>query len=280
MNCNTFTDFLELDQYLLSQDRMIIHQIWFGTIPNRMAASQTFKKLKSCRESWSLLNPNLLHMIWNKTQVIDLIKTYYSEFYELFHTYKYEIQRCDFARYCILHRYGGMYVDMDYKCKKPFEQVFLEWNQQDVYCVETPNSINEHTMVSNSLMISYTREHLFWKMLLLEMNKAIDKYKESSKHIQVMYTTGPAILYKVFHIYKFRYKLGILPAKYFHPLSLNNREIDQDSEAHIFAVHMGFSSWCSTDSEFLILLYQNYKIIFFIVLVLVVPQVLIKIIQT
>ena len=186
--------FNELDHYLLSQNRIIIHQIWFGTIPNRIAANQTFKKLKSCRDSWSLLNPNLLHIIWNKTQIIQLIKTYYSEFYELFHTYKHEIQRCDFARYCILHRYGGLYVDMDYKCKKSFEQVFREWNQQDIYCVETPNTINENTMVSNSLMLSYVRGHVFWKMLLLEMNKSIDAYKESSKHIQVMYTTGPAIL--------------------------------------------------------------------------------------
>lgn len=274
MNYNPdFKNFQELDDYLLSQNRLIIHQIWFEF---NIRSRSTFKRLKPCRDSWSKCNPNLLHFIWKKPQIINLIKTYYLEFYDLFTKYPHEIQRCDMARCCILHRYGGLYVDMDYKCKKTFERVFELWNQHDIYCVETPNTFfKENISISNSLMLSYTRNHMFWKMLLLEMNKAIEKYIDSSKHIQVMYTTGPAILYKTFHIYKFRYKLGILPAEYFHPLSLVNREVEDEQQ--VYAIHYGLSSWCSLDSNILISIYQEYKILLFILSVLIIPQILIKI---
>lgn len=265
-----------LDQYLLEQKRIIIHQVWFGTIPNRFKASKTFKELKHCRESWDIFNPNLCHTIWNKPNSVALIKKYYPEFYELFQAYPWEIQRCDMVRYCILHRYGGLYADMDYKCKKDFSYVFEYYKQYDIYLVSTPNAISEDT-VSNSLMLSYTKNHMFWKMLLLEMNKVFDNsWHPSSKHIEVMYTTGPAILSRVYGVYKYRYKLSSLPSKHFHPLSLTKKFLEDDEIKDVYAVHLGTGTWESTDSKILILLYMNWKIILLILLVMFVPQLFTK----
>lgn len=269
-------DFDLLDQYLLQQKRIIIHQVWFGTIPNRFKASKTYKELKHCRESWDILNPNLCHTIWNKSNSISLIKKHYPEFYELFQSYPWEIQRCDMVRYCILHRYGGLYVDMDYKCKKDFSAVFQKYSQYDVYLVTTPNALSTDT-VSNSLMLSYQKNHMFWKMLLLEMNKAFDKSSHpSSKHIEVMYTTGPGILSRVYGVYKYRYKISSLPSEYFHPLSLTKKFLEDHELRDVYAIHLGTGTWEASDSKILIMLYMNWKIILFILIIMLVPQFLVK----
>lgn len=267
-------NFEELDNYLLEQKRFIIHQIWFDTITSKYKAKKLYEELKHCRESWDILNPNFCHIIWNRENTVKLIKSFYPEFYELFVNYPFEIQRCDMIRYCILHRYSGIYVDMDYKCKKSFQNVFKLWNQYDIYLI---NSSNVSGKISNSMMLSYEKNHMFWKMVLLEMNKIAAGYKDVSKHLQVMYTTGPAMLSKMYNIYRFRYKIGLLPTHLFNPLSIEKKILDKDEEQNVYAIHLGKGSWESTDSKIFILFYINWKIILSIVIILIFPQILLKI---
>jgi inositol phosphorylceramide mannosyltransferase catalytic subunit len=266
-------DFEELDQYLLSQQRTIIHQVWFGTIPNQYSARKTWKKLERYRLSWDHFNPNMCHVVWNKKNSDALVKQYYSEFYEMYSQYPYEIQRCDCVRYCILHRYSGIYCDMDYRCTRSFEGIW-DLYPSDVLLVQTPN-FSGPTGVSNSLMLSKHKEHLFWKKLLLELHNGRDHFMAShSKQITVMWTTGPRILSRTFNLYRFRYKLGMLPSDLFHPISLTKSYaelMDEPARDTIYAIHMGGSAWVSADGEFLITLYQNMGIILSI-LALLIPQ--------
>ena len=50
-------NFEDLDKYLLKKDSKIIHQIWFGIIPNKRAAQKAFETLKKYRDSWLIKNP-------------------------------------------------------------------------------------------------------------------------------------------------------------------------------------------------------------------------------
>ena len=269
--------FEEFDDYLLSQKVPIIHQIWFGTFDNKYKSRKIWKSLQPYRDSWTIKNPNLCHVIWNREKSLELVQHHYSEYTELFHKYKYEVQRCDMIRYCILHRYGGIYADMDYKCKKPFGEVFEKWNKHDLYLVQTPNSFNNDFCVSNSLMIARVKDHMFWKILLLEMNRVHDSYSIMSKHIQIMLTTGPKILSKVYSIYRFRYKLGFLPHELFHPLSLKKLVLEPEEEKKVYAIHIGNGGWESTDSKFINFLYIHLKLILSIICILVFPQILLSI---
>lgn len=268
--------FEQLDAYLLQQST-IIHQIWFGTIPNRIQARLAYNQsiLKSCRQSWDLVNPTVYHMIWNRKHAVQLIRTHYTEFETLFHRFPYEIQRCDFVRYCILHRYGGVYADMDYKCCKPISAIRNKWNKHDLYLVESPNSPGDLTFVSNSLMISWIREHPFWKILMVEIHNVIERsFPLLARHFEIMYSTGPAILTRVFNIYRFRYKLHSLPSDLFHPLSLHKKTLTPEERERAYAIHYGFGSWESFDSKILIALWTNYGILFWCILVFILPQVL------
>lgn len=259
------------DQYLVAQKMPIIHQVWFGTFESKYKSYKRWKQMKPYRESWIVKNPTFCHIVWNRKRSMELIQNIFPEYIELFNRYSYEVQRCDMIRYCILYRYGGIYADMDYKCKKSFLDV-IQNMKHDICLVQTPNGLVEE-YVSNSLMIAKVRGHMFWKLLLLEMNKFSESYSMVNKHIQVMYTTGPKILSKMYHIYRFRYKIGILPFDLFHPLSLKKLILEQDEENKVYAIHIGNGSWESGDSKLLNNLYINLKFLIFFIVILFIPQI-------
>ena len=58
--------FEDLDIILQNKHGKIIHQIWFGTIPNKISAIYRYHTLKQFRESWKEKNPNMYYVIWNR----------------------------------------------------------------------------------------------------------------------------------------------------------------------------------------------------------------------
>lgn len=259
-------EFNDLDNFLLSNRNKIIHQIWFGTIPNKKEAKKAYEKLKLFRNSWIIKNPTWFRMEWNKKQAETLVKTWYSEHYETYKGYKHEIQRCDFVRYLILHRYGGWYADMDYHCCKPLNDVMTAYCN-DIYFVQTPNNYFGNTdYVSNSLMYSLAG-HTFWKQLLINLERNRNTPLFYSKHLQVMFTTGPGILNRVYSKYKDAYTLRSLPWKLFHPYGLNDDKLNIN-RTDIYAIHIGKGSWENKDSKIIIFLATNWILVVFIIFVL------------
>ena len=45
-------NFENIDKNLLLQKGKIIHQVWFGTIPNKSKAKKTYEKMRIYRNSW------------------------------------------------------------------------------------------------------------------------------------------------------------------------------------------------------------------------------------
>jgi len=74
------------------------------------------------------------HKLWENEEIDELIATEYPEYLQLFEDFTQPIQRVDFARYCILHRHGGIYLDLDVKIiqdptpllENPY--LFTTWN--------------------------------------------------------------------------------------------------------------------------------------------------------
>ena len=211
--------------------------------------------------------------------VSELIRTYFPEYENLFKQFPYEIQRCDFCRYCILSRYGGMYADMDTRCLRTFADV-REKYPNDVLLVQTPNTIGSN-IVSNSLMISWKRDHPFWKLVMMECYSAIHTTSHQIRHFEIMYTTGPALLSKGFNKYKSRYKMGILPAEFFNPSGIRTEElvsIKDLVEKQVYSVHLGLGSWEELGSKMLVSLFcVNWRIIILVLLLLLPNMLVIKV---
>ena len=90
-----------------------IHQIFFfetsDTIP---------EKLETARRTWLAHHPGYKYTLWNKTSINGLIDAHYPEVRRMYDSYAHWVMRADVARYLVLHKYGGWYVDMDVACKK------------------------------------------------------------------------------------------------------------------------------------------------------------------
>lgn len=267
----TELSFENLDKYLLQQGGKIIHQVWFGTIPNKSSAKKAYKKMQIYRDSWKVKNPLWCHIEWSKKLCIELVKREYPEHMEMFKQYKYQIQQCDAIRYILLHRYGGWYVDMDYYCNRPLDEVHQAYNN-DIYFVQSPNSVlgQDSDHISNSLMYSCPR-HKFWRLFLIELEKHRKAPLYYSKHLAVMFTTGPAILNRIYTKYKKNYGLKSLPWKLFHPYGIGDDIAKLKVDPEIYAIHIGKGSWEGKDSKFLLTIARDWKIMIFIVLIMIIP---------
>uniref|UniRef100_A0A6C0EQK2 Glycosyltransferase n=1 Tax=viral metagenome TaxID=1070528 RepID=A0A6C0EQK2_9ZZZZ len=264
-------DFEDFDNYLLKQNGRIIHQIWFGTIPNKRAARKAYEKMKFYRDSWKIHNPTWCHIEWNKDMCKNLIAKIFPEHAEMFGRYKYEIQRCDAIRYLILYRYGGLYADMDYYCNRPFDEALKKFNG-DIYIVETPNTIPgvNATQVSNSLMYSKPK-HPFWKILMIELEKNQVMPVYYTKHLTVMFTTGPSIVNRVYVKNKLRFRLKSFPSKLFHPYGITSELRTTKLPSTIYAAHISKSSWATKDTVFLNTIVSEWPALLLVLTIAIVP---------
>lgn len=252
------------DKKLLSLKGKIIHQVWFGVIPNKKEAAIEYKKLEKYKNSWIEKNPTWTRIEWDGDMCYELVKAHYSEYLDMYNNYKYPIQQCDAVRNCILHRYGGLYADMDYYCNKPFDLV-LEKYKNNIYLVQTPNMPGDH--VSNSLMYSEPG-HLFWLDVLATMKTKKTMPMYFTRHLEIMYTTGPGILNSVYHKNKIRRNVKSWPHAKFQPYGQQD-DIMTLKLPHVYAIHASRGCWHSKDSEVTVMVSRDISIILFVICVLV-----------
>lgn len=264
------SNFDQIDQELLSKNGKIIHQVWFGTIPNKRSAKKAYESMKYYRDSWKIHNPTWYHFEWNKEMCKNLVSRFFTEHSELFEKYEYEIQKCDAIRYLILYRYGGLYADMDYFCNQPFDNALKKY-KNDIYLVQSPNGTifqdNDH--ISNSLMYSRPK-HPFWKTLMIEMERRINTPIYYTKHLKVMFTTGPGIVNRVYSKYKYRYKVKSLPYEFFHPYGISSDIRSTKLSDKIYTAHISKGSWSTKDTALFNTVIREWKIILFILLFLII----------
>jgi mannosyltransferase OCH1-like enzyme len=264
MSTTLFEEFPDLDTYLLKQKGKIIHQVWFGNIPNQKAAAKEYNKLQKYRESWFLKNPLWCHIEWDIKSSDLLVKNCYPEHYDMFRGYLYDIQRCDMVRYCFLHRYGGVYADMDYYCNKSLDIITNDY-PHNFYLVQTPNMPGEYA--SNSLMFT-SPGHAFWTTLLVAMQEVKHPPIYYNRHLVIMYTAGPGIVNKVYQKYKFRYNLKLYPSKYFQPLGMRDELITLIIPS-AYTIHASKGSWHTNDSSIILDITRNWTIYLYIILIMV-----------
>jgi len=88
----------------------IIHQTWFGQspVPERLLANQA---------TWKHHHPNWELRFWTDDTIPELINQ------AAFDILTIPAQKSHLVRYELLHRYGGVYVDLDVECKRPLDDL-------------------------------------------------------------------------------------------------------------------------------------------------------------
>jgi mannosyltransferase OCH1-like enzyme len=89
----------------------IIHQTWkTDRIPE---AWQPWTR------TWRVFHPDWQYRLWADEDNRRFVETHYPDFIETYEGFSYNIQRADAVRYLILYKLGGLYVDLDFECLRP-----------------------------------------------------------------------------------------------------------------------------------------------------------------
>ena len=65
-------------------------------------------------------------MFWTDADNLELVRAHYRQFYDFYRQLAPPIKQADFARFLYMHRFGGVYVDLDFVCLKNLEPLLGE----------------------------------------------------------------------------------------------------------------------------------------------------------
>jgi mannosyltransferase OCH1-like enzyme len=185
----------------------ILHQTWKTTdIPDEWQA---------CVESWKTLHPQWQYKLWTDDTGRWFIQNHYPDFLNIYDAFSYNIQRADAIRYCLLHAFGGVYVDLDMECLQPLEPLLS--GHAFVAGYEPPlhaQMLKQEKMLCNAFMASVPGHRLLTAILqsLKSCNPKI------TVHTEVLETTGPLMLTRVVQQYP-DHDITLLPDHLLYPLS-------------------------------------------------------------
>lgn len=201
-------------------------------------------------------------MLWTDASSRAFIAENYPWFLSVFDAYPYAIQRADAIRYFVLHKYGGIYMDLDIGCTRRMDPLL----RFDVILPET-----RPVGVSNDLIFS-AKGHPFMDQMI--HNLITFNHLYLTHYATVMFSTGPMFVSASYGIYVdahgAAYPSG--PAKpdvgfkgvRILPKSLYGKNALPAEVPDAFFKHFYGSSWHAGDAGFLIFLRDHGRFLMFL----------------
>lgn len=224
----------------------IIHQIWSGI---EEPLPEQFRKLG---DTWKEFHPDWQYEFWNHEKINAFIGDFYPQYWDTYQNFKYNIQRWDAIRYLILDKIGGIYADFDTECLKPMDH-FLK-DKECCFSVEP----REHAdilglplLINNAIMMSVPN-HDFMKKIIIEVFEGNLTQIYSHRNLEILDTTGPLMLTKLYKKYGKESNVFLMPAKNISPFTqqdtvdyLNNHNINvlEKKLERAYAVHYFLNTW-------------------------------------
>ena len=188
----------------------IIHQTWkTKEIPEQFIDIN--KKLLE-------LHPDYEYKLWTDKENLDFIKKEYPFLLKLYESYPNNIQRVDLVRYCILHKYGGIFLDLDFLVMRKFDSLIN--NKQCIFGLEPSKNMEnwkKDKIVCNAWMACIPNHPFFKNIIDYSQNEKLDLN-------DVLSSTGPFFLTECYDNYVDQYKITLLESFYLYPL--NYEEVD------------------------------------------------------
>ena len=170
----------------------IIHQMWLDiSVDNNDGPPGLYVRLGHPRK-FQELNPEYLYMFWNNARVLELFREEpYKKYYDFYtNIISMHIERCDFARLAILHKYGGFYFDLDVE---PHRAIPDEHRKYDLFFIREPVEHRSVPPVDNNFcnaIMGSVKGHKFW---LDFMDHIVRNYMPGGTPM-VLVNTGPVAL--------------------------------------------------------------------------------------
>jgi mannosyltransferase OCH1-like enzyme len=138
--------------------------------------------------------------LWNESRIVELIAKQYPNYILKYIRILNTIQRCDLARAFILHAFGGVYMDIDYRPLESHLHFFSPgWSLKEEVVVGD----NDLLGVNNAWIYS-SKGHSFWTMFLHQCFQEIENPSFRNICLKVLFptwevisSTGPAQYYSL-----------------------------------------------------------------------------------
>ena len=115
----------------------IIHQTWDDeNVPARFSPFM---------RTWTKLHPDWEYWFWTPTEVRRMLQKHYPQYLAMYGDYKEAIFKANLMRYFIMHKYGGVYADLDLESLRPLDN----WTM-DNECIMSQNHHVHAYVVGNS----------------------------------------------------------------------------------------------------------------------------------
>ncbi|MDR1504240.1 MAG: hypothetical protein LBT43_17470 [Prevotella sp.] len=197
----------------------IIHQIWSG-IDEPLP-----KHFKILGETWKDSHPSWEYIVWDNKKMNAFVQEYYPQYWDIYNAFKYNIQRWDAIRYLILYQMGGMYVDFDYECLEPLDGLLS--SATCCFSAEPPEhkTIFKDNNYFNNALMACTPKHWFMQKII---GHAFDRVniekKYPNKMHEVLETTGPIMLTRLYAGCENKEDIYIIPAEFVSPITKGDVE--------------------------------------------------------
>lgn len=133
----------------------IAHQEWKDeNIPPHM---------KIWRDECIRLNPNWEFKLWTKDENLMLVQEHYPKLLDLYNGYSQGIKRIDMIRFLYLHKFGGVYMDIDLACVKPFNSFFDDYPDKFLLVNQLPGNFRDY---NNALLAAPRKFEIFDDMFI------------------------------------------------------------------------------------------------------------------
>lgn len=216
-----------------------IHQIWLG--------SPLPEKFKLHTQSWQHHHPDWEYILWTDADIARL----HLENQKAYDTAINYGERSDIARYEILHRFGGVYVDIDFQCIQPLD---ILHHCFDFYVgLELPAMalFLSPIMIQNAL-IGCIPDHPIVRNCIDQIAK---EYAQGSQAKDIVARTGPLFFTHIVlaNAGKHSTRDIILPATFLYPIDKHVKDMQTIRsllKPETFAVHHWAGSWILKEEAF------------------------------
>ncbi|OQR95293.1 hypothetical protein ACHHYP_00127 [Achlya hypogyna] len=186
----------------------ILHQSW----KSENAVPEMFVPWM---RSWVAKHPTWKYVFWDDNANLALFHTHFPQYAHIASSLK-KIHLADMARYALLYIYGGVYVDCDFECTAPLddllgEELFLS-TEPFVHAVLLERATKP--ILCNAILASRPR-HPFW----LEVLDAVRTQFTVGGPVQdPVSLTGPRLVEAVYNRYSNPAgRVTVFPEEYFYP---------------------------------------------------------------
>ena len=207
----------------------IIHVIWTTSeVPRRWSRSS---------KSWPSMNPKFIHCLWNHSELETFVADEYPWLLPTYVSYPYVIQRCDVARYLLLYRYGGTYVDLDVVCETPLSVIFASAPVNSGVMVAPTEPFG---VTNEFIAVRRARDPVIRGVIAGLRRAAASPWYPPLPYTAEMFRTGPVYFSRLVNCHRGDDRVFVIPSsKYL-------RYVD----------HVGGASWHEWDGRIIWKLYQ------------------------